>query len=182
MLIFQHVPELAGNELILETIIKLIRDDDAETRRNAAIALFNVACADQNTVKLVRYKGGVILEVLMHCVYPDDGNLPGSKINETNDDVSVNAAEALFNISCSSIEETTDRMAQHPRLLETLALTLRSPVASREVKLYCAATLRRYVECILLQFIISFTKLIFTSVYALLTGLARLSMHQKGVN
>jgi hypothetical protein len=156
----EHVPELAGNELILETIIKLIKDDDPETRRNAAIALFNVACADLNTIKLVRYKGGIILEVLLHCINPDDTNggaesrpmmrrnSTSSNIETANDEVSTNAAEALFNISCSSIEETTNRLAEHPGLLETLAMTMRSPVASREVKLYCAATLRRMGEII----------------------------------
>ena len=138
----EHVPELAGNDLILETIIKLIRDDDLETRRNAAIALFNVACADENTVKLVRYKDGIILEVLMQCLASEQDD------NEINNDVKTNAAEALFNISCSSIEETTDRMAGHSGLLETMAMTLRSPVGSKDVKLYCAATLRRMAEII----------------------------------
>lgn len=138
-----HVPELAGNDLILETIIKLIRDDDPETRRNAAISLFNIACADQNTVKLVRYKDGLILDVLIQCVSSDDDD----SIDILND-IKVNAAEALFNISCSSIEETTDKMASHAGLLETLAVVLRNPVGSKDVKLYCAATLRRMAEIV----------------------------------
>jgi hypothetical protein len=148
----EHVPELAGNELILETIVKLIRDDDVETRRNAAIALFNVACADENTVKLVRYKDGLILGVLMECLsiselsFPDELNQ--NQDNDMQNDVRTNAAEALFNISCSSIEETTDRMANHDGLLEALAITLRSPNGNKEVKLYCAATLRRMAEII----------------------------------
>ena len=139
----EHVPELAGNDLILDTIIKLMKDNDLETRRNAAIALFNVACADENTVKLVRYKDGIIIEVLMQCLstYEDDEN-------EINNDVRTNVAEALFNMSCSSIEETTDRMANHAGLLETLAIELRSPMGCKEVKLYCAATLRRMAEII----------------------------------
>ena len=36
------MPELAGNDLLLEAIVKLTRDDLLETRRNAVIALFNV--------------------------------------------------------------------------------------------------------------------------------------------
>lgn len=144
----EHVPELAGNDLILETIIKLIRDDDLETRRNAAIALFNVACADENTVKLVRYKDGLILDVLMQClsISPDDPSEDHE--NDIRNDVRTNAAEALFNISCSSIEETTDRMANHAGLLESLAMILRSTTGKKEVKLYCAATLRRMAEII----------------------------------
>lgn len=139
----EHVPELAGNDLILETIIKLMKDDDLETRRNAAIALFNVACADENTVKLVRYKDGIIIEALMQCLstYEDTED-------DIHNDVRTNAAEALFNMACSSIEETTDRMASHAGLLETLAVTLRSPMGCKEVKLYCAATLRRMAEII----------------------------------
>ena len=139
----EHVPELAGNDLILETIIKLMKDDDLETRRNAAIALFNVACADENTVKLVRYKDGIILEVLLQCLSSDEDDQ-----NEINNDVRTNAAEALFNMACSSIEETSDRMASHAGLLETLALILRGPMGCKEVKLYCAATLRRMAEII----------------------------------
>jgi hypothetical protein len=139
----EHVPELAGNDLILETIIKLMKDDDLETRRNAAISLFNVACADENTVKLVRYKDGIILEVLMQCLSSDEDDQ-----NEINNDVRMNAAEALFNMACSSIEETTDRMASHAGLMETLALVLKGPMGCKEVKLYCAATLRRMAEII----------------------------------
>ncbi len=142
----EHVPELAGNELILETIIRLIRDDDVETRRNAAIALFNVACADENTVKLVRYRDGMILDVLIECLsISQDEYLQNQDIDIEND-VKTNAAEALFNISCSSIEETTDRMANHDGLLESLAMTLRNSAGSKEVKYYCAATLRRMAE------------------------------------
>lgn len=139
----EHVPELAGNDLILETLIKLMMDDDLETRRNAAISLFNVACADENTVKLVRYKDGIILEVLKECLSVDEDDT-----NDINNDVRTNVAEALFNMSCSSIEETTDRMANYPGLLETLAFTLRSQMGCKEVKLYCAATLRRFAEII----------------------------------
>mmetsp|Transcript_24955 Transcript_24955/g.37315 ORF Transcript_24955/g.37315 Transcript_24955/m.37315 type:complete len:716 (-) Transcript_24955:1701-3848(-) len=141
----EHVPELAGNDLLLEAIVKLTRDDLLETRRNAVIALFNVACADENTVKLVRYKDGVILDVLMQIV----GSSNVSDVeDEMNEDVRTTAAEALFNISCSSIVETTDRFANHPNLLETCALVLKSHFLSREVKVYCAAILRRMAEII----------------------------------
>jgi len=72
--------------------------------------------------------------------------------------VKMNAAEALFNISCSSIPETTDRVAGHPNLLMTLASALKTTTTSlsssspsnnttpRDVKIYCAATLRRLSE------------------------------------
>ncbi len=149
----EHVPELAGNELMLETIVKLIRDDDVETRRNAAIALFNVACADENTVKLVRYRDGLILDVLMECLSTSSLSFPDENLFERQDDdiqncVRTNAAEALFNISCSSIEETTDRMVNHDGLLQALASTLKTTNGNKEVKLYCAATLRRMSEII----------------------------------
>lgn len=139
----EHVPELAGNDLLLESIIKLTKDDSPETRRNAIIALFNVACADDNTVKLVRYKDGIILDVLMNII----GNSDALENSEVNEEIRVTAAEALFNISCSSIVDTTDRVANHPNLLETCALVLKSYV-SRDVKVYCAAILKRMAEII----------------------------------
>jgi len=137
-----HVPELAGNDLLLETLILLMKDDSPETRRNAATALFNVACADQNTVKLARYKDGLILEVLVQMV-----TLDGESADE-NEEARTNAAETLFNMSCSEESETTDRMANHLGLLESLAITLISNDASIEIKMYCAATLRRMAEII----------------------------------
>lgn len=140
----EHVPELAGNDLLLETLIKLMGDDSPETRRNAAVALFNVACADQNTVKLARYKDGVILEALMQIVVTDDEDAMAA--GGGNDEARTNAAETLFNMSCSEAEETTDRMANHCGLLEALATTLKSHLAALDVKMYCAATLRRMAE------------------------------------
>jgi hypothetical protein len=131
-----HVPEMAS-ELLLETLVTLIHDDLPETRRNAAVALFNVACADENTLRVARYKDGVILGALLEIVTNDDA-----------DDSRAEAAETLFNMSCSDAEETTDRMANHPGLLENLASVLHSPRASIDVKLYCAATLRRMAEII----------------------------------
>mmetsp|Transcript_28385 Transcript_28385/g.41945 ORF Transcript_28385/g.41945 Transcript_28385/m.41945 type:complete len:521 (+) Transcript_28385:276-1838(+) len=131
-----HVPEMAS-ELLLETLVTLINDDLPETRRNAAVALFNVACADENTLRVARYKDGVILGALLEIIKNDDA-----------DDSRAEAAETLFNMSCSDAEETTDRMSNHPGLLENLAEVLHSPRASIDVKLYCAATLRRMAEII----------------------------------
>mmetsp|Transcript_36780 Transcript_36780/g.51967 ORF Transcript_36780/g.51967 Transcript_36780/m.51967 type:complete len:510 (+) Transcript_36780:149-1678(+) len=131
-----HVPEMAS-ELLLETLVTLIKDELPETRRNAAVALFNVACADENTLRVARYKDGVILDALLEIIISDDA-----------DDSRAEAAETLFNMSCSDAEETTDRMANHPGLLENVADVLHSPRASIDVKLYCAATLRRMAEII----------------------------------
>lgn len=121
----------------METLVTLINDDLPETRRNAAVALFNVACADENTLRVARYKDGVILGALLEIIINDDA-----------DDSRAEAAETLFNMSCSDAEETTDRMANHPGLLENLAGVLHSPRASIDVKLYCSATLRRMAEII----------------------------------
>jgi len=131
-----HVPEMAS-ELVLETLIILIKDELPETRRNAAVALFNVACADANTLPVARYKDGAILDAILEIICNDE-------IEESRTD----AAETLFNMSCSEEEETTNRMANHPGLLENVALVLHSPLASIDVKLYCAATLRRMAEII----------------------------------
>jgi hypothetical protein len=131
-----HVPEMAS-ELLLETLVILISDDLPETRRNAAVALFNVACADENTLRVARYKDGAVIGALLEIV-----------INDHADECRAEAAETLFNMSCSDAEETTDRMAKHPALLEGLATVLHSSRASMDVKLYCAATLRRMAEII----------------------------------
>lgn len=138
----EHVPELAGSDLILETLLVLIRDDLPETRRNAAVSLFNLACADPNTTRLARYRNGAILAALSSLVLADGGG------RGDDDEARANAAETLFNMSCCEMSETTDRMADHYGLLENLALTLRSPTASIDVKMYCAATLRRFAEII----------------------------------
>jgi len=132
----EHVPEMA-TELLLETLMTLMKDDVPETRRNAAVALFNVACADENTVRVAQFQNGVILDALMEVVSNDD-----------HDDSRANAAETLFNMACSDAAETLDLMANHPGLLEALAFVLQSQSATIDVKMYCAATLRRMAEII----------------------------------
>jgi len=137
-----HVPEMARNDLVLETLLKLMKEDNPETRRNAVVTIFNVACSDQNTVRLARYRDGTILEALVELVGSDDPVL------RTHDEARANAAETIFNMSCSEISETTDRMANHAGLLECLAVTLRGEHTGLEVKMYCSATLRRMAELI----------------------------------
>jgi hypothetical protein len=137
-----HVPEMASNDLVLETLLKLMKEDNPETRRNAVVTVFNIACSDQNTVRLARYRDGSILEALTSLVGSDDPT-------RVYDEARANAAETIFNMSCSEIPETTDRMANHAGLLECLAVTLRSgDNTSLEVKMYCSATLRRMAELI----------------------------------
>ena len=137
-----HVPEMARNDLVLETLLKLMKEDNPETRRNAVVTIFNVACSDQNTVRLARYRDGIVLDALVDLVGSDDPVLRG------HDEARANAAETLFNMACSEISETTDRMANHAGLLECLAVTLRGEHTGLEVKMYCSATLRRMAEII----------------------------------
>jgi hypothetical protein len=131
-----HVPEMAS-ELLLETLVILIKDHLPETRRNAAVALFNVACADANTLRVARYKDGVILDALLEII-----------ANDETEESRTEAAETLFNMSCSESPETTNRLSNHPGLLEHVSAVLHSSRASVDVKLYCAATLRRMAEII----------------------------------
>jgi hypothetical protein len=159
----EHVPELAGNELLLETLVKLSSDEVPETRRNAAVALFNVACADENTVLIACYKDGLILQVLLDLATGKHNSVHNTNANGTSqvqiheEEAQTSAAETLFNMSCSEIIETTDRMASHYGLLESLANTLLItpnenpsvvgvPPPNLDVKTYCAATLRRMAE------------------------------------
>ncbi|KAL3791020.1 hypothetical protein HJC23_003009 [Cyclotella cryptica] len=136
-----HVPEMASNDLVLETLLKLMKEDNPETRRNAVVTIFNIACSDQNTVRLARYRDGTILEALTNLVGSDDPV-------RLHDEARASAAETIFNMSCSDIAETTDRMANHAGLLECLAVTLRGEHTGLEVKMYCSATLRRMAELI----------------------------------
>lgn len=136
-----HVPEMARNDLVLETLLRLMREDNPETRRNAVVTVFNVACSDQNTVRLARYRDGTVLEALVELVSQDDPM-------RSHEEARANAAETLFNMSCSEISETTDRMANHAGLLECLAVTLRGEHTGLEVKMYCSAALRRFAEIV----------------------------------
>ena len=136
-----NVPEMASNDMVLETLLKLIREVNPETRRNAVVTIFNIACSDLNTVRLARYRDGMILEALTELVGSDDPV-------RLHDEARANAAETLFNMACSDISETTDRMANHAGLLECLAVALRGEHTGLEVKMYCSATLRRMAELI----------------------------------
>jgi hypothetical protein len=136
-----NVPEMASNDMVLETLLKLMREDNPETRRNAVVTIFNIACSDLNTVRLARYRDGMILEALTELVGSDDPV-------RLHDEARANAAKTLFNMACSDISETTDRMANHAGLLECLAVVLRGEHTGLEVKMYCSATLRRMAELI----------------------------------
>ena len=137
-----HVPELANNELVLETLLHLMKDDNPVTKRNAVVTIFNTACSDENTVRLARYRDGIVLETLVKLVSAD------SPASHGDDEARVNAAETLFNMACSSLSETTDRLANHPGLLEHLAVTLQGEYTGLETKMYCSATLRRMAEIV----------------------------------
>ena len=64
------------------------------------------------------------------------------------DEARANAAETIFNMSCSEIPETIDQMANHAGLLECLAVTLRSgDHTGLEIKMYCMAELIGYPMC-----------------------------------
>jgi hypothetical protein len=44
-----HVPEMASNGMVLETLLNLMKEDNPEPRKNAVVTIFNIACSDKNT-------------------------------------------------------------------------------------------------------------------------------------
>jgi hypothetical protein len=138
-----HVPEMSS-DLLLETLTSLIQDENlpGDTRRNAAVTLFNVACVDENSLRVARFQDGVLLTALTEII------VNGAGQHDLLDESRANAAETLFNMSCSETEETLERLASHPGLVDGLATVLSSASVSIDVKMYCAATLRRLAEMI----------------------------------
>jgi len=65
-----------------------------------------------------------------------------------NDHARANAAETLFNMSCSTHVETTNGLANHPGLLDSLASVVKEGTSFIDVLMYCTATLRRLAELI----------------------------------
>jgi len=137
-----HVPDMTGHEYMLETLWKLLQEDPPEIRRNAAVSLYNLACSDRNADLMARFQEGVLIEALVQVLHPT------SSKKSYPDKLKSSAAETLFNMSCSKQALTTVRMANHPSLLEGLSNTIQSPENSLDVKLFCAATIRRLAEVI----------------------------------
>ena len=108
------VPNISGNEFLLDTLVHLMDDPRPETRRNAAVAIYNFANSDENSSLLALYGDGLILEVLVQIIVSHDTVF-------WNDHARANAAETLFNMSCSTHVETTNGLANHPGLLDSLA-------------------------------------------------------------
>lgn len=129
------VPEMTS-ELLLETLISLLQDKLPETRRNAAVALVNVASVHENSIQIATFHNGMMLQALLELLFVPDAAQAG------------HAAETLFNMACTDEStDTTIKMAQHPHLLSTLAEALQNANVQLDVKMYCAATLRRMAEC-----------------------------------
>ena len=42
-----------------------MKEDNPVTKRNAVVTIFNAACSDENTVRLARYRDGIVLEALI---------------------------------------------------------------------------------------------------------------------
>jgi hypothetical protein len=40
---------MASNDMVLETLLKLMKEDNPEPRKNAVVTIFNIACSDKNT-------------------------------------------------------------------------------------------------------------------------------------
>lgn len=138
-----NIPDMTGNEFILDSLCRLMKDDAPETRRNAAVSLYNIACSDTNADLLARHGDGIIVEALVEIV-----SGTGDNSDLWNDKIRSSAAETLFNMSCSKNKVTTVRMANHPSLLEGLSTALKSNNTNLDVKMFCAATIRRMAEII----------------------------------
>lgn len=132
---------MAGNEFLLDTLVSLMDDPRPETRRNAAVAIYNFANSDTNSIVLAQYGDGLILEVLVQIIVSHNTQY-------WNDHARANSAETLFNMSCSTHAETTNALSNHPGLLDSLATVVKEGSSFIDVLMYCTATLRRLAELI----------------------------------
>ena len=138
-----NIPDITGYEYILDSLVQLMRDEQAETRRNAAISLYNIASSDSNSDLLAKHGDGIIVEALVEIV---SGTGENSEL--WNDKIRSSAAETLFNMTCSRNKHTTIFMANHPSLLGGLSSALKNNSATLDVKMFCAATIRHLAETI----------------------------------
>lgn len=144
-----NVPNLTGNEFILDSLMRLMKDERPETRKNALISLYNIACSDENSDLLARHGGGIILDSLVEIVsgesmvhYNENG------VFDADHSMRSKAAETIFNMCCSKNEITAARIANHPGLLEGISSVLKVRYVKIDTKMYCAASLRRMAEVV----------------------------------
>mmetsp|Transcript_48006 Transcript_48006/g.71148 ORF Transcript_48006/g.71148 Transcript_48006/m.71148 type:complete len:550 (-) Transcript_48006:317-1966(-) len=128
----EHVP-LVDNEILLDALIDLMRDQNPEARKNACVALYNMACADENTPILAKHRKGMVIEALVL-----------SLSNQTDEDNSrIISSETLYNMSLSEQEEVVQRIRDHPGLLMALASVLKFGDAPMKVQHHAADTILR---------------------------------------
>ena len=114
---------------MLKTLVTLLQEKSPFTRRYASAALFTLACVVGNTERIASFCDGEILECLRRVLEHDPV-----------DEARINSAEAMFNMARNNTAETVQIMADHPRLLATLAKSILTDY-SADVRLYCARAL-----------------------------------------
>ena len=120
---------MVQHQYMLETLVRLIRDNSPFTRRYASAAMFTLACVVGNTEKMAAFCDGEILECLRRVLTHDPV-----------DEARINAAEALFNMARNNTEETLQTIGNHPRLLATIAKAVLTDY-SADVRIFCARAL-----------------------------------------
>ena len=100
---------MARNEKLLAALVKLaVIEKTPEAREGAVSALQNLAFCQANRQRLVSFRTGVVLEALKKVISTD-----------TDAKARRRASGALTNLAC---DDTSETMANHPGLLETLAV------------------------------------------------------------
>jgi len=122
---------MTNQDHLLNTLLKLVGEDKStHTRRYASTTIFSLASFAQNTQRIVEYSKGRILSALTKVLRCDDV-----------DEVRINAAETLFNMTKNSDDiDMVEAMADHRDLLSTLANAVVSDYCA-DVRAYCARAL-----------------------------------------
>jgi hypothetical protein len=135
-------PHQAAELSVLDVWINLLRDSDPLVRRYTAFGLYNSACGDENTLSMVVYRGGALLDSLILT----------ATLEEEDAEIRILTLETIYNLSCSSLFQVHKAIGGHPGLLMAIASFLRfrerAPLPTKETS---ACVLHRMAQVLTVE-------------------------------